>query len=111
MRTFSLVFAMIVLVLAPVSFAQSKCDDGPICGPYSEDPGDSCMGPDDPFCDFTGGHGDYPSWCFICSQELKCIIQDEGKTGRETCTQKTEGIIIVDCWTSDDFCENITVGP
>jgi hypothetical protein len=35
-----------------------ECEEGiPHCGPYSEDPGDGCLGPDDPFCNGGGGGG------------------------------------------------------
>lgn len=110
MRTLALVFVVILLGLAPVALAQHDCAK-PHCGPYSEDPGDSCLGSDDPFCDFTDRDGDYPSWCFVCSEEMTCIMQDEGKTGRTSCTAVTEGTEPVDCWTYDNFCENVTVSP
>lgn len=110
MRTVSLVLVLIVFALAPVSLAQ-KCIEPGACGPYSEDPGDTCMGPDDPFCDGTWGGSGGAATCLVCSEEKQCRQQAEGKIGQETCTVITEGIVPVDCWTSGDFCENITVGP
>ena len=34
--------------------------------PYSQDPGDGCLGPDDPFCDSGDGDGSDPSRCQSC---------------------------------------------
>lgn len=64
MRPSSLVFTAAVLFLlaalspAPAGAQQGEeCEGIPHCGPFDEDPGEGCNGPNDPFCEGGGGGG------------------------------------------------------
>lgn len=104
---------LIALLFAPAALAQSGDCTDPHCGPYSEDPGDSCLGPDDPFCD-DGGGGGWGSWercqrCFFDSanMELKCGQVKSGD-GRSECRVYLEGTKII-CETWGAFCTVVTI--
>lgn len=60
-----LMLALLLLVLGALPALAQKCEDS-LCEPYSEDPGDSCLGPEDPFCTAGGGGGTI-STCYRCA--------------------------------------------
>lgn len=55
------------------------CETKIECGPYSEDPGDPCLGSDDPFCYYDGSEGpldyEFTSGCY------ECLWYPEGENG------------------------------
>lgn len=92
------------------------CEEGtPHCGPYSEDPGNGCLGPDDPFCNGGGGGGSGTSYCYLCQATIEngqvtsvdCVNSSSGK---ETCTITYHAGDIT-CETSGASCSSIVVTP
>lgn len=60
--------AFLVLAAAPavVEAQEGECEGVPRCGPYDEDPGEGCNGPNDPFCQGGGGGGGTNTGCAVC---------------------------------------------
>lgn len=51
-------FVLVLLSPAPAGAQQGEeCEGIPHCGPFEQDPGNPCNGPNDPFCEGGGGGG------------------------------------------------------
>lgn len=119
----TIVALALVAISTPIRVSaqvQDECDGVPHCGPFDEDPGTPCLGPDDPFCDGEGGSGEFPSGCMNCEWRETapgwgagpvCTQVDLNETGRENCDQVYEGGTPVSCSIWGIFCENIVVFP
>lgn len=103
----------VAAVPAPVIAQQQngECEGLPHCGPYSEDPGEGCLGHDDPFCNGGGGGGGSPD-CLKCAFtdygtyiEVSCIYVSEGRSECDIEVTNEE----ITCQTSGAFCDTIIV--
>lgn len=95
---------------------QGDCDGVPHCGPYNEDPGEPCLGPNDPFCNGGGGGGGGGSTgqCQVC--DLTCDSNNNctascddnmvGETGKSECEVTQEGEEI-SCQTWGTTCVSV----
>lgn len=67
MRSFYLLALVLLLVATLFPIAADAQHQGGGRDPYSQDPGDGCLGPDDPFCSPGDGQGsDSPYACMEC---------------------------------------------
>lgn len=120
--TFVILAALLVAAAFGATPANATYCPSPPCTPYNEDPGEPCLGPNDPFCGGGGGGGDdeFPSVCENCEimetapgwgEGPVCTQADLGETGRESCTTTYDGARPISCEPFGNFCENIVVTP
>lgn len=125
MRKFALALLLAApLILAPQSTAEESMEsaEAPTTGEavFQQDPGNPCLGEDDPFCenDPTGGDGTPQIDCNTClsyiypdgSVEIAgCVQVDEGQTGGTSCQYNYRNGVLVSCQIAGTYCSWITV--
>lgn len=108
-----------VVTISPV-LAQTIDGDTDDRDPYSEDPGDPCLGSDDPFCGSGGGAATCGDGCWECAYLWHtghyCNPVD-GSNGRCQCTEWvnpdtwTNPAGNMSCSTSGEYCFGVIVNP
>lgn len=109
---------MRITLLAFAVLATLSLFAAPAEAQFSQDPGQQCLCPDDPFCTCTGGEGGssgddpYPGACQTCGEELipigqglylvrsKCIVATEIGTYRRECYIQPDST----CYLSGNAC-------